>query len=270
MAFHDSDPLFGSLGLCPSDYRIMMQFTNREEEEPETNYRGNSRNERQQQECNELEPVRYQYQMLESDVEQWRIRQDDKHEEERHGEKDCLICSYGDPHGTTEHYQQVLDYYNDNKNILDRDALHRGACEKYREKVYDRQRKRRGSNCDLPLLEPRHFRRHEERCDPNPHKMAEQIATKLFQRLEYKFSKGVRRDTQTGIEEIDTPDTHRAIQDFLKCAHFSASAPSTSTTINVSSTKRGTNTKVSVSTLVGLQKEKRQKRLDSLTLSKYS
>lgn len=281
MAFSERDPLFGSLGLCSKRNDMEMSLTYA----IFNDNNGESSNAHTDTNCsnsNSSETKRYSYEMLEDDIDRLQLLRNDIREEERNGETECLVCAYGDPHGSTEQYQQVLDFYEDNKNKMEKEALYRNASELYRLKVYEPQKRRRGGTCDLPLLQPRHFRRHEERdggCGGNVYKMAELLAARMYKRLSYKLDRGVRKDGTSGAEEIDTADTHRAFQDFLNCARFSVSAGSSgsgggNTTINVSSSssggKRGNRTGVSVSALVGMQKEKRQKRLDSLALSKYS
>lgn len=271
MAFNSFDPLFGSMNQL-STARVQVLDTPDSEVNCSNNY---------EQECveeNTQELSRFVYNMTEDDVDRWRIEQSDKTQEELCGEIDCLVCEWGAPHGTDDLYRQILDLKDDNTVGTDKNLLYKMMSRRYKELIYDPLKKRKGNACRLPLLEPRHFRRHFERkggCDDNLYKMAHDLAKRLHSRIAHKMDKGIRKDNKTGDEEICTADTSRAITNFMKLATFAVNGEARSasqTTVNVSSSgKRGRHTSVSISSLVGENKqEKRRKRLDTLTLSSYS
>lgn len=276
MAFSDADPLFGSVGLCgsqPSVWYMRWESTT-------TGPGGGSQADEAAAEESvpaAAEPItRFQYHKTDLDLERWRQEQLDRREEERSGEAECLICSLKDPDGSGN-YQQVLDYYHGNRRSCHPGTLHKEVCEKYKDKVWRLPALRKGESCSLPLLQPRHLRRHERECVRDIYDDAEEIADRLKERILKKIEEGIQVDTQTGLQEIDPNDTHRALSDWLSYARFLAQRPASgdgssgsTTTISVNSKRgRGKETAVSVSALVGLQKEKRQKRLDSYTLSRW-
>lgn len=297
MAFHEFDPLFGSVGLCPSA-QLWMQTTwsdSSDHEHEAQPARGRRKRKRPRasvpegpsasngvaaggpegSEGPEGTMTRFQYHETEHDMDRWRQERVDRQEREAQGETECLLCSMRDPDGSGR-FQEVLDYYERNRDRLHPDILHQEVCRKYQENVRGLLVKRKGERCTLPLLEPRHLRQHESVCKRGVYDDAEKIADRLKERILTKLTKGIQVDTQTGLQEIVPIDTDRAIKSWLSLARFMATRPdscsSSTTTISVNSSKKGKggDASVSVSALVGMQKEKRQKRLDSYTLSRWN
>lgn len=279
--FSDADPLYGSNGLCATQASaiVSMQWSTRDGilDDSEDDDVPAALQEHSAAEAS----VRYSYELTRRQLAEQKQQQHDICEEERYGEKDCLICSFGKLYGNVESFQTVLDFYEANKHALDTEKLCNDACDLYMQKVYNPRYARKRERCGIPRLKPRHFRRHHMRnggCGNDLMRKTEQLGLKLYSIINAKLDLGMRVDQKTGIKEIVTPDTHRALQSYFTCVRLACSGGSNSsssgnnatTTVNVSSKRGVSNTSVSVSALTGQDRAKRQKRLDSYTLSKYS
>lgn len=277
--FSEADALYGSNGLCATQASaiVSMQWRARD------GILDDSDSDEVTAAAAQTEAdssTRYNYELTPSQAAEQQQLQHDICEEERYGEKDCVICSFGKLYGNVESFQIVLDFYEANKHVLDTEKLCRDACELYMQKVYKPRYAKKRERCGIPQLKPRHFRRHHTRnggCGNNLLRKTEQLGLKLYSMINAKLDLGVRVDKNTGLKEIVTPDTHRALQSYFTCVRLACSGGTNSnsnsnstTTVNVSSKRGVNNTSVSVSALTGQDRAKRQKRLDSYTLSKYS